>query len=212
MPPSRPTSRRGRTPGTAAAATSAPRPVRRASARAVPATVGVLRRARLGVHAVDTAAAGIQLLVLDVDGVLTDGRLHYGERGEKLKVFHVRDGYGIRALGRRGIQVAILSGRRSMAVRLRARDLGISHVLQGIDDKLAAFQRLHRRLGLSAAQCACIGDDTPDAEMMRAAGLAFAVADAHADALAAADVITHLPGGRGAVREVCDRLLAARGR
>ena len=127
-------------------------------------------------------------------------------------VFLSRDGYGIRALGRRGIQVAILSGRRSMAVRLRARDLGISHVLQGIDDKLAAFQRLHRRLGLSAAQCACIGDDTPDAEMMRAAGLAFAVADAHADALAAADVITHLPGGRGAVREVCDRLLAARGR
>ena len=168
-------------------------------------------RPRLGARALDVVAAGIRLLVLDVDGVLTDGRLHYDERGEHLKVFHVRDGHGIRALGRRGVALAIISGRRSRAVELRARDLGIAHVLQGIDDKRAAFERLRRRLGVPAAQVACIGDDTPDVPVMQAVGLAFAVADAHEDALSAADLITHAPGGRGAVREVCDRLLAARG-
>lgn len=169
-------------------------------------------RPRLGARALDLVAAGIRLLVLDVDGVLTDGRLHYDERGERLKVFHVRDGYGIRALGRCGVTFAIISGRRARAVERRARDLGIAHVLQGIDDKLAAFERLRARLGVPHAQVACVGDDTPDVAVMRAVGLAFAVADAHEDALAAADVITHTPGGHGAVREICDRLLAARGR
>jgi 3-deoxy-D-manno-octulosonate 8-phosphate phosphatase (KDO 8-P phosphatase) len=169
-------------------------------------------RPRLGARAVDVAAAGIRLLVLDVDGVLTDGRLHYGERGEQLKVFHVRDGQGIRALGRLGVGFAIISGRKSVAVERRARDLGIAHVLQGIDDKLAAFERLRTRLRLARAQCACVGDDTPDVAVMQVAGLAFAVADAHEDAIAAADVVTRLRGGRGAVREVCDRLVAAHGR
>jgi 3-deoxy-D-manno-octulosonate 8-phosphate phosphatase (KDO 8-P phosphatase) len=186
-----------RHPGRAAA----PAPSRTAAARP-----------RLGARAVDVAAAGIRLLVLDVDGVLTDGRLHYGPRGEQLKVFHVRDGYGIRALGALGVRFAIISGRDSAAVARRARDLGIAHVLQGIDDKLAAFERLRARLGLARAQCACVGDDTPDVPVMRVAGLAFAVADAHDDAIAAADVVTRLRGGQGAVREICDRLLAARGR
>ncbi len=193
----------------AAAATVAAPALRKIPARAArkaPAT-----RARLGARAVDVAAAGVRLLVLDVDGVLTDGRLHYGPGGELTKVFHVRDGHGIRALGRLGVSFAILSGRRSVAVERRARDLGIAHVLQGIDDKLAAFDRLRSRLGLSRAQCACVGDDTPDVPVMRAAGLAFAVADAHDDALAVADVVTRLRGGHGAVREICDRLVAARG-
>ncbi len=169
-------------------------------------------RPRLGARAADVAAAGVRLLVLDVDGVLTDGRLHYGEHGETLKVFHVRDGYGIRALGRLGVEFAIISGRNSVAVELRARDLGIAHVLQDIDDKLTAFDRLRTRLGISRAQCACVGDDTPDVLVMRAAGLAFAVADAHDLGPQAAGVVTRLRGGQGAVREVCDRLIAARGR
>ncbi len=186
-------------------------------AEPAPATTSARRpaaavRPRLGARALDLVAAGIRLLVLDVDGVLTDGRLYYDERGEHLKVFHVRDGYGIRALARCGVTFAIISGRRARAVERRARDLGIAHVLQGIDDKLAAFERLRARLGVPHAQVACVGDDTPDVALMRAVGLAFAVADAHEDALAAADVITHAPGGHGAVREICDRLLAARGR
>lgn len=176
------------------------------------AGAGDTQRPRLGARAIDVAAAGIRLLVLDVDGVLTDGRLHYGARGEHLKVFHVRDGQGIRALGRLGVDFAIISGRKSVAVERRARDLGIAHVLQGIDDKLAAFERLRTRLRLARAQCACVGDDTPDVPVMRVAGLAFAVADAHDDAIAAADMVTRLRGGRGAVREICDRLVAARGR
>jgi 3-deoxy-D-manno-octulosonate 8-phosphate phosphatase (KDO 8-P phosphatase) len=180
-------------------------------ARRPPRAADGAPRPRLGARAVDVAAAGIRLLVLDVDGVLTDGRLHYGPRGEQLKVFHVRDGYGIRALGRLGVRFAIISGRRSTAVVRRARDLGIADVLQGIDDKLAAFERLRVRLGLARAQCACVGDDTPDVPVMRVAGLAFAVADAHEDAIAAADVVTRLRGGQGAVREICDRLVAARG-
>ena len=106
--------------------------------------------------------------------------------------------------------LAIISGRRSRAVELRARDLGIAHVLQGIDDKLAAFEALRARLGVPRAQVACVGDDTPDVPVMRVVGLAFAVADAHDDALAVADVVTRARGGHGAVREVCDRLLAAR--
>ena len=162
--------------------------------------------------ALQRAAAGIRLLVLDVDGVLTDGRLYYDAGGEQLKVFHVRDGHGIRALGRQGVRLAIISGRRSRAVQQRARELGIAHVLQGIDDKLAALERLRARLRLPLAAVACVGDDTPDVALMQAVGLAFAVADAHPDALAAADVVTRAPGGQGAVREVCDRLLAARAR
>ena len=186
------------------------RPRRRAVAKRATAATTTRLRTRLGARTVDVVAAAIRLLVLDVDGVLTDGRLHYDERGERLKVFHVRDGHGIRALGRRGVVFAIISGRRSRAVELRARDLGIAHVLQGIDDKLAAFEALRTRLGVPRAQVACVGDDTPDVPVMQVVGLAFAVADAHDDALAAADVVTRARGGHGAVREVCDRLLVAR--
>lgn len=154
--------------------------------------------------------SSIRLLVLDVDGVLTDGRLYYGARGEQLKVFHVHDGYGIQAVRRAGVQVAVISGRRSAAVQRRCRDLGIAEVHQGIADKARAFESLIKRLGIRATECACIGDDTPDVPLMRRVGVAFAVADAHVEARAAAHRHTRLRGGRGAVREVCDWILRGR--
>ncbi|TLZ17828.1 MAG: HAD-IIIA family hydrolase [Gammaproteobacteria bacterium] len=150
----------------------------------------------------------IRLLVLDVDGVLTDGRLYYGPRGEALKVFHVHDGVGLVELRRAGVQVAVISGRRSRMVRARCRELGVRHVHQGVTDKLAALARLCALLRLEPAACACVGDDLPDVPLMRRVGLAFAVADAHREARRAADIVTRRPGGRGAVREVCDHLLA----
>jgi 3-deoxy-D-manno-octulosonate 8-phosphate phosphatase (KDO 8-P phosphatase) len=159
-----------------------------------------------------TDPAGIALLVLDVDGVLTDGRLYYGPRGEALKVFDVKDGYGLKNLMRAGVEVAIISGRRSAAVARRARELGIRHVFQGAGDKLPVFERLRKRLKLAASQCACVGDDLPDVPLMRVAGLAFAVADAHPAAIQAAHMATPNAGGRGAVRDICDLLIAARER
>ena len=156
------------------------------------------------------AAARVRLLVLDVDGVLTDGRLYYGASGEALKVFHVRDGLGLKLLAAAGITVAVISGRRSRMTGRRCRELGVRHLLQGVEDKLAVFHRLRGRLGVPPGECACVGDDLPDVPLMREVGLSFAVADAHPDARSAARVITRLPGGRGAVREVCDYLLEAR--
>ncbi len=158
-----------------------------------------------------TDPAAIALLVLDVDGVLTDGRLYYGPRGEALKVFDVKDGYGIKRLMRAGVEVAIISGRRSKMVARRARDLGIRHCFQGTEEKLPVLERLLRRLELEPNACAMLGDDLPDVPIMRAVGLAFAVADAHPAALEAADMVTPHPGGRGAVRSVCDLLAEARG-
>ena len=146
--------------------------------------------------------------MLDVDGVLTDGRLWYSANGEELKSFHVRDGLGIKSLLAAGTEVAIISGRASAAVARRAAELGIRHVVQGCDDKGRAFDTLCASLGVSPSAVACIGDDTPDLPMLTRAGLAVAVADAHPDVRAVANRVTTLPGGRGAVREVCDWLLA----
>jgi 3-deoxy-D-manno-octulosonate 8-phosphate phosphatase (KDO 8-P phosphatase) len=158
------------------------------------------------------AAAAIRLLILDVDGTLTDGRLYYGPRGEALKVFHVRDGAGIKHLNRSGIHVAIISGRSSKMVSVRCRELGVEHVVQGVEDKAAAFEKLRRKLKIEVSESACVGDDTADVPLMKVVKLAFAVADAHKDAIRAAHVVTSLPGGQGAVREVCDYLLEARKR
>lgn len=155
-------------------------------------------------------AADIRLLVLDVDGVLTDGRLHYGPAGETQKNFHVRDGAGIKAVLSAGIAVAVISGRKSAAVGRRCAELGIRHVYQGVDDKAVVLQRLLKQLRLQGRQCACVGDDTPDLPVMQQVGLAVAVADAHPLALACAHRRTRLPGGAGAVREVCDWLTQAR--
>jgi len=156
-------------------------------------------------------ARGIRLLVLDVDGVLTDGRLFISAAGEELKVFHVRDGSGLVAIQRAGITVAIISGRDSPAVTRRATELGIRHVHQGVADKGALLERLLDELGIAAEETACVGDDTPDAPMLRRAGLAIGVADAHPALLAAAHWVTKSNGGQGAVREVCDLLLSAHG-
>lgn len=156
------------------------------------------------------AAARVRLLVLDVDGVLTDGRLYYGARGETLKVFHVRDGLGLKLLAAAGITAAVISGRNSGMTGRRCRELGIQHVYQGVENKLAAFHRLRERFGVTSSLCACVGDDLPDVPLMREVALAFAVADAHPQARQAAHIVTSLPGGRGAVREICDYLLDAR--
>lgn len=156
------------------------------------------------------ALSRVRLLVLDVDGVLTDGRLFYGARGESLKAFHVRDGHGIKQAAAAGITIAIISGRKSAAVSRRARELGIRHVTQGSSDKLAALTRLAKSRSIPLEFCACVGDDSPDAPILQAAGVGIAVADAHDDALAVADLVTTRAGGRGAVREVCDWLLDAR--
>jgi 3-deoxy-D-manno-octulosonate 8-phosphate phosphatase (KDO 8-P phosphatase) len=162
------------------------------------------------VDAVLERARRIRLLALDVDGVLTDGRLYLSPAGEELKVFHVRDGSGLVAVQRAGIVVAIISGRDSAAVSRRAAELGIRHVRQGVVDKGAELDRLLGELGVEPGETACVGDDTPDLPMLRRAGLAVGVADAHPALLEAAHWITRAAGGRGAVREVCDLLLNAR--
>ena len=143
---------------------------------------------------------------------MTDGRLYFGPRGEAFKVFHVRDGQGIKRLDAAGVQVAVISGRTSKMVSVRCRELGVEHVIQGAEDKVRAFEKLRKRLKIEASESACVGDDAVDVPLMKVVKLAFAVADAHRDALRAAHVVTSLPGGQGAVREVCDYLLDARKR
>ncbi|HMA10866.1 MAG TPA: HAD-IIIA family hydrolase [Steroidobacteraceae bacterium] len=157
-------------------------------------------------------ARRLALLVLDVDGVLTDGGLWFGPRGETLKRFHVRDGHGIKLLRAAGIEVAVVSGRRSAAVNARCRELGVKLLLQGVADKSQALDRLLQRLSLTDTQVACIGDDTPDVPLFVRVALAVAVRDAHPLAIRAAHCRTTLPGGQGAVREVVDWILASRGR
>lgn len=157
-------------------------------------------------------AARVSLLLLDCDGVLTDGRITPVEGGEELKSFHTRDGHGLVMLHRAGLRSGIISGRRSRLVELRAADLGISFVRQGALDKVEAFESLLREAGVEASQAAYVGDDVVDIPLMRRCALAVAVADATPDTRAAAHYVTQLPGGFGAVREVCELLLKARGR
>ncbi len=154
----------------------------------------------------------IRLLLLDVDGVLTDGRLYFDAKGEALKVFHVRDGHGIKMAQQGGIEVAILSGRRSDAAFHRARDLGLSRYYEGLRDKVAVLEELLAALNLAPREVAAVGDELVDLPLMAQVGLAVAVADAAPEVLIAAHWVTTLPGGRGAVREVCDLLLKAQGK
>ncbi len=154
--------------------------------------------------------AGIRLLVLDVDGVMTDGRLHYDAEGREAKVFHAHDGYGIKQVMRAGIEVAVISGRRSTAVATRMTELGIEHVRLGQKTKSEAFTEITTILGIPPQATACVGDDEPDLPIMQAAGLGIAVANAQPIVLERADWCTSRGGGMGAVREVCDALLAAR--
>ena len=157
-------------------------------------------------------ARRVRALVLDVDGVLTDGRLYYGADGEALKVFDVRDGLGIRLLQKAGVRIAILSSRQSPAVAARARELDIDTVLQGRPDKLAGLREIVARFELDAGQCALIGDDWPDLAPLAQVGLAATVADADPAVRAVAHWIAQAPGGRGAVRELAEFLLRAQGR
>ncbi|HJP37976.1 MAG: HAD-IIIA family hydrolase [Gammaproteobacteria bacterium] len=153
--------------------------------------------------------AAIRLLVLDVDGVMTDGQLHYDAQGHEAKVFHVHDGYGIKQLMQAGIEVAVISGRHSTAVATRMAELGIEHVRLGQEIKNQAFTEITTQLGIPPEAVACVGDDEPDLPIMQAAGLSIAVANARPAILNYADWHTILGGGCGAVREVCDALIAA---
>jgi 3-deoxy-D-manno-octulosonate 8-phosphate phosphatase (KDO 8-P phosphatase) len=157
-------------------------------------------------------ARDIRLLVLDVDGVLTDGRLYFSARGEELKCFHVRDGAGIVQLIRAGLQVAVITGRDSKAVERRMAELNVAWVRQGVIDKRVALGELLDILGLGPQAVAVVGDDTPDLPMFDMARLAVAVADAHPSARAKAHHVTQASGGLGAVREVCDLILDAQAR
>lgn len=157
-------------------------------------------------------ANDIRLLVLDVDGVLTDGRLYFSARGEELKSFHVRDGAGIVQLLRAGLQIAVISGRNSKAVERRMAELGVTWIRQGVEDKLTVLRELLDILGLGPQAVASMGDDTADLPIFEVARLAVAVADAHRTVKSRAHFITQLPGGQGAVREVCDLILESQRR
>jgi 3-deoxy-D-manno-octulosonate 8-phosphate phosphatase (KDO 8-P phosphatase) len=153
----------------------------------------------------------IRLVIFDVDGVLTDGRLYLGNNGDEFKSFHIRDGHGIKMLLDVGIDVAIISGRHSASVERRMSDLGIRHAYLGVQDKLSAFDDLRARLGLAPEQIAYVGDDLIDLPVMTRVGLAIAVQDADPFVGQHAHWQTPSRGGRGAARDVCELLLEARG-
>jgi len=163
------------------------------------------------VNDVTARARAVRLAIFDVDGVLTDGTLWIGPEGETFKAFNILDGHGLKMLQSAGVATAILSGRDSLAVTRRARELSIGHVVQGADDKLAAFDQLLAKAGVAAQECAFVGDDLPDLPVMKRCGFAVAVANAVEDVKAASHYVTHASGGRGAVREFCELLLRARG-
>lgn len=158
-----------------------------------------------------TTAANIELVIFDVDGVFTDGRIWIDDAGKESKSFHVRDGHGVKLLLHYGVQVAVLSGRKSKAVEVRMHELGVEDVLQGHIDKRSAFNEFIKSKQLSNDRVAYVGDDIVDVQAMQLAALSFAVADAHAWVQQHADIVTQSAGGHGAVREVCELILDAKG-
>ncbi|SJM92988.1 3-deoxy-D-manno-octulosonate 8-phosphate phosphatase [Crenothrix polyspora] len=156
-------------------------------------------------------AKKLKLLILDVDGVLTDGRLFFDNQGNEYKCFHARDGHGIKLLRQTGVEVAVISGRKSNSVALRMQSLGIEHVYQGFENKIAAFDEIIEKTGIMPEQIAHVGDDLLDLPIMTRVGLAIAVNDANFAVKQRADWCTDLPGGLGAVREVCDFIMQAQG-
>jgi len=154
----------------------------------------------------------IRLLVLDVDGVLTDGGLFYGPDGEQLKRFDVRDGLGIKLLKQSGVVVAIISGRSSPALARRAAELGISELHAGVGDKSVVLADLQARLGIDASETAAMGDDLPDLALFAGAALRIAPADAEPELIAVADIVTPRTGGHGAVRDAARHILALDGK
>ena len=153
----------------------------------------------------------IKLLFLDVDGVLTDGRININEMGEETKSFYVKDGLGLKMLMSEGIEVVIITGRSSMAVAHRAQELNIKEVYQGTTDKQALCRQIRTKKGLNKIETCCIGDDLPDLAMFMEAGLCIAVADAVKEVRRKADFVTQKKGGHGAVREACEWILNCRG-
>ncbi|MEP7206083.1 MAG: HAD hydrolase family protein [Casimicrobiaceae bacterium] len=156
-------------------------------------------------------AQSIRLLTCDVDGVLTDGRIYVDADGREIKAFCVLDGIGLKRCAEIGVVVAWISGSAAPAITHRARQLGVTHLVLGAADKLAPWERLRGELDLGPEHCAHIGDDIPDLPLLQRCGLAVTVPHAPAEVRAAAHLVTQRDGGAGAVREVCDLLLAARG-
>lgn len=155
--------------------------------------------------------AHIKLLVCDVDGVFSDGRIYLGNDGEELKAFHTRDGYGVKALVSNGVNVAVITGRRSAIVENRMKALSVAHIIQGEENKADALSELMQRLKLEPNEVAAVGDDMPDTGMYEHVAVKIAVADAHPYVAKQANWITTLPGGFGAVREISDTILQAKG-
>ena len=155
-----------------------------------------------------TPTGRIQALFLDVDGVLTDGRLYMDDRGREMKVFDTKDGHGVKMAIAAGLRVVWISGRESLATARRARDLGVTHCYQRVADKEALYRRLCKRWGLAPVETAAIGDDEPDVPLLEAAGFSACPADAAPAARSAAKVVLENAGGRGAVREFVERVLA----
>jgi 3-deoxy-D-manno-octulosonate 8-phosphate phosphatase (KDO 8-P phosphatase) len=153
----------------------------------------------------------IKLVILDVDGVLTDGGIIYNDNGVETKIFNVKDGLGIRLLMKAGIKLCIATGRRSNALYNRCKNLGIEHIFDDLGDKAATLDLILDRTGVSAEQVAFMGDDLPDLALMKKVGLSIAVADAHKTVLKNADMVTSAKGGNGAVREACEAILKAQG-
>lgn len=156
-------------------------------------------------------ARDIRCLFLDIDGVLTDGKLYIGPNGEETKTNYVRDGLGIKMMLKAGLHVAVISGRPSEAMRTRLSWLGVQYIALDTEDKTPAYVRIRDALGLKDAQCAHMGDDVPDLPLMQRVALALSVADAHPKALAVAHWVSRYNGGHGAVREAVDLILDAHG-
>lgn len=156
-----------------------------------------------------TRASRVRLMIFDVDGILTDGSLFYGENGEQIKCFNALDGHGIKQLQQSGVTTAIISARQSAIVSRRASDLGIAHVQQGIHDKYAAFAHLLEQLQLSADVCGFMGDDVIDLPILSQVGFAISVPNGHHDVQARVHYVTQVCGGHGAVREICDLIMCA---
>ncbi|WP_136417827.1 MULTISPECIES: HAD family hydrolase [Oxalobacteraceae] len=156
-------------------------------------------------------AARIRLMIFDVDGILTDGSLHYGPNGEMIKTFNVLDGHGIKLLQQSGVSTAIISARKSDIVVRRASDLGIHHVYQGVHDKRMAFEQLLSDTGTAPEACGFIGDDVIDLPILLRCGFSASVPNAHSEVRSRVHYLTQAGGGRGAARELCDFILRAQG-
>jgi len=157
-------------------------------------------------------AARLVLMGFDVDGVLTDGSLYFSSQGDEIKAFSSLDGHGLRMLQRAGIEVAIISGRSSQALELRARNLGVKELHMGVADKRTLLAQLAAQRGIGLVQAGYMGDDVVDLPVLRACGFSATVADGHAEVLCRVDYVAGKGGGRGAVREVCDLILRAQGK